>query len=828
MIQRLRHHRWRKIILESGLFDIKYYLFTYPDIRAADIDPIMHYIRFGLDEGRNLNDFFDLSGYIAANPDIKELADSQGLIFALLHYIQFGKKEIQNGNRALYFNHHKYFEEEYLRENPDVKNIVEQGLMTSYEHYLKFGCKEIQGRSRFCNQIYIMDETYRFKNEYLQNMIDPKDIDPKSIATLEVPKFEKPTVSIVLPAYNQAQYTHNAISSIIKSSPKDSYEIIVMDDNSPQSEAKNLNQKIKNITFVSNEINLGFLKNCNKGATYAKGKYILFLNNDTYVLDNWLDSLVELIESKSDIGMVGSKLVYPDARLQEAGGIVWNDASGWNYGRLDIPTKPEYNYVKEVDYISGASIMIKHDLWEEIGGFDERYIPAYYEDTDLAFEVRKHGKKVVYQPKSEVVHFEGISHGVNLGSNIKKYQVINNKKFYLKWKNVLNTENFPNKNEVFLARDRSRLKRHMLFVDHYLPHFDQDAGSKATFQYLRTFVQSGIKVHFIGDNFWHYPDTQYLDALTSIGIEVLYGQWYKKNLTEWLYENSKYFDYIILSRPHIAVKYIDIVREASSNAYIIYFGHDLHFLRERREYEVKKNKHYLISSQHWKQQELNMIEKSDIAYFFSNIEKSVIEQINQNLKVDIVPLYIYENFIQSEYHFSRREGIMFVGGFGHGPNVDAMKWFVHEVWPLIMKRIGKVNFYIIGSNPPKEILNLKNETIKVTGFVCDEELNEYYNNCRLVIAPLRFGAGVKGKIIDALYHGMPIVTTSIGAEGLQEAQDCLCIANDEQTFADEVCRLYLDEKALKGLAKNGLDYCKKYFSYDYAKKAMSKIIKEFQ
>ena len=127
----------------------------------------------------------------------------------------------------------------------------------------------------------------------------------------------------------------------------------------------------------------------------------MFLNNDTQVQPDWLSSLVDLIESDETIGMVGSKLVYPDGRLQEAGGIIWNNASGWNYGHLDDPMKPEYNYVKEVDYISGASLMIRKSLWESIGGFDERYVPAYYEDADLAFEVRKHGYKVVYQPKSD-------------------------------------------------------------------------------------------------------------------------------------------------------------------------------------------------------------------------------------------------------------------------------------------------------------------------------------------------------------------------------------------------------------------------------------------
>jgi GT2 family glycosyltransferase len=244
---------------------------------------------------------------------------------------------------------------------------------------------------------------------------------------------------------------------------------------------------VKNIKVVRNEKNLGFLLNCNNAVKFAKGKYIHLLNNDTQVQERWLISLIELIESNDNIGMVGSKLVYPDGRQQEAGGIIWNDASGWNFGRLDDPTKPEYNYVKEVDYISGASIMLSKKLWDKIGGFDERYVPAYFEDSDLAFEVRKHGYNVMFQPKSVVVHFEGISHGTDTGTGIKAYQVKNREKFIEKWKNELEKNHFPNAENVFLARDRSRNKKHILIIDHYVPHFDQDAGSRTVFaNYLST------------------------------------------------------------------------------------------------------------------------------------------------------------------------------------------------------------------------------------------------------------------------------------------------------------------------------------------------------
>ena len=215
---------------------------------------------------------------------------------------------------------------------------------------------------------------------------------------------EHPTVSIVIPVYNQIHYTYACLLSILENTKDVTYEIIIADDVSTDA-TKELSLYAENLVICRNKTNQGFLRNCNQAAKAARGKYVMFLNNDTQVTPGWLSSLVNLIESDPTIGMVGSKLVYPDGRLQEAGGIIWSDGSGWNYGRLDDPEKPEYNYVKDVDYISGAAILLSTDLWKQIGGFDELFAPAYCEDSDLAFEVRKAGYRVVYQPLSKVIHF---------------------------------------------------------------------------------------------------------------------------------------------------------------------------------------------------------------------------------------------------------------------------------------------------------------------------------------------------------------------------------------------------------------------------------------
>ena len=764
---------------------------------------------------RRFLEIFNAGLYLEANEDVLSAVQKGEMENALEHFILFGYDEVRDGTRPLYASVGTFNEQDYLNMHHDVKRAVERGDFASgYDHYLQYGVEEIRKGLRF-------DKPQASSSDRMDlKIIDPQSMTVSYANTISVPYFDTPLVSIVIPAYNQANYTLACIRSVVENTTTVPYEIIVMDDKSPDQDARNIPYFVQNITFVSNEENLGFLRNCNKGADLAKGKYILFLNNDTNVQPGWLSTLVELIESDEKIGMVGSKLVYPDGRQQEAGGIIWNDASGWNFGRLDDPLKPEYNYVKEADYISGAAIMIRGDLWNEIGGFDERYVPAYYEDSDLAFEVRKHGYKVMLQPKSVVIHFEGVSNGTDLGSGIKRYQVVNYDKFLSKWKSVLEKEHFPNAEHVFLARDRSRNKKHILVIDHYVPHYDQDAGSRTVYAYLKLFVNEGYSVKFIGDNF--FPHQPYTEALQQMGVEVLFGPWYANHWKEWLAQNGSYFDYVFMNRPHISEKYIDAVREYT-NAKIIYYGHDLHFLREEREYDLTGNRKCLENIDYWKEKELGLMRKSDISYYPSTVEVDFIRSIDASIKAKALPAYLFDDFTLKERHVDQTQDMMFVGGFAHTPNVDAVVWFVKEVWPHIKRKLPNTKFYIIGSKPTEEVMALASDDIIVTGFVSDETLFEYYEKIRLAVVPLRYGAGIKGKVVEALYHQIPIVTTSVGAEGLSDAENHMIVEDDAEAFAQEVISLYNDKKRLSEYAGKGVAYCREHFSFEAAKTALLPI-----
>ncbi|HTC00460.1 MAG TPA: glycosyltransferase [Ferruginibacter sp.] len=715
----------------------------------------------------------------------------------------------------------------YLKQQLDISRQEYQAIATSkkWRFITMFSGMK---KKYFSHNSPVSIKINSFINRFKKNKRNKLQIKKNDLTDytqiLILPIFDHPVVSIVIPAYNGWKMNYKCIKSIIDNTQSVAYEIILADDCSTD-ETKDITSRIKNIVHVRNEKNLGFLGNCNNAAKSAKGDFILFLNNDTEVTDNWLLPLVTLIKSDDTIGMVGSKLIYPDGRLQEAGGIVWNDASAWNYGNGQDPRAPEFNYVKEVDYISGAAIMIRKSVWLKAGGFDERYAPAYYEDTDFAFQVREQGYKVMYQPLSEVIHYEGYSNGTDKDisdpQSIKSFQTINHKKFSDKWKELLLQENLPNAQNVFNARDKTIGKKTILVVDHYVPQFDKDAGSRATFQYLEVLVSLGLNVKFIGDNF--FKDEPYTTALQQLGIEVLYGPWYKKHWKDWLKDNADNIDFVILSRPHISEDYIDFVKE-NTNAKVLYIGHDLHFLREERQSQIENNQKLQASSAKWKEREMSLFSKSDIILTFSDVEQKIISALDPVYRVETMLLNNFKVPAVPINDFSSRKDFLFIGGFNHKPNADAVLWFCKEVFPIVQKQIPSVKFIIAGSFPPEEITALQNDSINVKGFVTEQELSNLYNSVKMAVIPLRYGAGVKGKTVEALYKGLPIISTNIGIEGMPGDQNFLQGFDEPDAFAAQIILLYTSENLLRNMSIDGVNYINQYFTHIAAANKMKSLL----
>jgi GT2 family glycosyltransferase len=697
-------------------------------------------------------------------------------------------------------------------------------------------------------------------------------------------------VAVLVPTFNGWDWTEKCLASLLLELENHEFDIWVIDDASTDGTPEKSTQIDPRIKVLRSDNNKGFLLNCNSAFVALRKQYEFFflLNNDTEVLPGFLWHSLALANKRPDAALVGSKLVYSDGTLQEAGGLFWRDGNAWNFGRDGDPDAPEFNIDRQVDYCSGAALLLRTDALAEVGFFSEEFLPAYCEDSDLAFKLRAAGYQTWYCHDSVVVHHEGKSHGTDASGGIKEFQKINSEKLAKKWANELtehleedpsraleaafrlSPEFMPGGKRIYVKGNFVRVPKKLLplserlynfyrlnqnktyfeilyphrfslkqrktaalspkhnqieldvppntflMVEQEVPKFDTNAGDLTVFSYITAIAKTGINVSLLVPH--GYETSKYSDVIESHGVEIVSPD---VPMASWLERNKKNISGLWISRPELANSLLRTFQNLELSN-VVYYTHDLHHDRlikqAKKNFSIRKACEAALV----RRKELRIINSVKMVASPSFQESKVIQELNPKAIVKTIPPYIWPDGNKrnlTPQYFESKTDVLFVGGYRHTPNIDAALFLANKVMPKVWQIIPRARLVLAGSHPTPAIQDLSGQRIFVPGYL--ESLANTYAEARVVAAPLRFGAGVKGKTVEALRFGVPVVGTPIAFEGIFEDTEAIGIqGNTAQELADGIIQMLLDPAECARIANEGAKYVSEKFSESAAQDAI--------
>ena len=605
---------------------------------------------------------------------------------------------------------------------------------------------------------------------------------------------DNPEVTIIIPVHNNISITVNLLSRLRDNRENVAFEIIIVDDASTDSTSLVL-PKIRGISVVSLPENLGYLGATNSGLQYSKGKYVCLLNNDTLPEEGWLTALHDSMIADPSVAICGSMLIDSSEKISEAGSQIFNSRTIWNLGRGNSRYNPMYLFNREVDYCSAAALLVESEFLQAAGGFDTRFMPAYFEDTDLCLQAWSKGRRVVYVHNSVVFHIEGASHGTDVKTGVKRYQITNAKKFWIKWKDNFKTS-WPHDEQQRLEYSRNSLGI-IIFFDDGISDPTSASGARRAHNLINSIRNSGY--HVVVIPIQPLVSHEMLNRYRLAGIEVYPS--YESALENLRFRDNR-LKAIWLSRITVADKLWTKIAADFHGLPIIFDTVDLHFLRDRRAIENSTSKKSIYSDPELESRELAYMRAASAVVLVSEAEKTLLRHMGETFE----PFVLFDSFDLEEIANSnlKRQSILFVGNFAHDPNADGLSWFIERVLPLISSNLlESIKVEVVGTGASQELVSLMEQN-GVTYHGWQQSIVEFYERARISIAPLLFGAGVKGKIIESYAFSVPVVSTSVGVEGtgLRHMQEIIC-ADTPLEFAKGIELFFSDDTLWRSLSDKG-------------------------
>ncbi|MRX50724.1 glycosyltransferase [Paracoccus sp. S-4012] len=641
-------------------------------------------------------------------------------------------------------------------------------------------------------------------------------MDHVRLGPLAFPKVEAPDVTVVIPAHNQIGATFCCLNALLLAWNRASFEVIVVDDASTDA-TRELEAHVTGIRVIRHDSAQRFIRACNAGVAAARGRYVALLNNDTEPTTGWLDELIEAMEARPDAGLVGSKLLWPDGRLQEAGGIVWGNGDPWNYGRGANPWEPRFCYTRQADYLSGAALLTTRALWDEVGGLSDYLEPMYFEDTDLAFKIRAAGRTTWFVPSSVVFHHEGVTSGTDTaGSGFKRFQEVNRPKFKRQWLRDY-AAHAPYGEAPDLEKDRG-IHGRILFVDYTTPTPDRDAGSYAALMEIELMQSLGFKVTLLPENLAWLGG--YSENLQKMGVEVITAPFFA-SIDQFLEARAAEFDAFYVMRYHVVNNVVPKIRALNPEARIVMNGADLHYLRLLRRGKAAGDADQIAAAREVRVAEIDAMRSVDVVVSYNEVEAAVIEAVSEG-EVAALPCPWVLDFPEVVPPRIGRAGLSFLGSFHHHPNVEGLQWFVERVMGPLAEAAPDLVLSVYGSRMNDAIRAMASPVIRPLGYV--EDVAQAYDPHLLFVAPLISGAGIKGKVLNALARGVPCVLSPVAAEGigLRSGHDCM-VAETPEEWVAAITGLTADPARWTAIRDNAMAHARARYGFETARAQMRRV-----
>jgi GT2 family glycosyltransferase/glycosyltransferase involved in cell wall biosynthesis len=629
-----------------------------------------------------------------------------------------------------------------------------------------------------------------------------------------------PEVSVLIVLFNQAAFTLDCLRAL-QAITDVGLEVIIV-DNASTDDTRRLLQCVHGAKILLNETNTGFVRAVNQAAREARGECLLLLNSDAVPRPGSMRWAWETLESSSDIGAVGARLILPNDTVQEAGSIIWNDGNCNGYGRGLPEEYFECMFRRDVDYCSAAFLLIRRSLFEQLGGFDENFSPAYYEETDFCMRLRANGYRVVYDPRVAVDHFEFAS-SLNQSAT-RALQARNSGLFRSKHETVLKKHFVQGPGVHFHARSRRATRGNILFLDDLVPLATRGSGCPRALSLLMSMHRAGYFVTF-------WPLRQAEETLEAsyqilpLEMELVIGL-ADTALPEFLTERAGFYHTIFVSRPQNMEKIVKIQKvspELFEGVGIIYDAEAIFSVRETKKAE--------LSGSPLSAEEAESLLNEELQLAKSAAAISVTSKADENIyrSAGFENIYVLGGAIPPTPRmnpFSARQGILFVGRLleNDSPNTDSLLWFLMKVLPEIRRHLGeKVPVNILGASTSSVLHTFQDGTFKLRGPV--DDLSPWFGQSRIFIAPTRFAAGISIKVVEAAANGLPVVATNILADqlGWKNGIDLLS-SDDPLTFANHCVRLYSDEDLWNTIRESALNKIRTDFSEELQSRLLEEML----